>query len=219
MKSSTISNPFALSGNAAAAALVERIMPAPVYRGTFNSIVSAVVAEMSPLALIVVDTEKRTVTVAEGDIALSTALGNGMNGMDTVLNLPPTLRTFHPTNSGERSAGIQVKNSGGTVVTSGVTVPEGQTDLDAAFDATLGAQETSKSLGTLADAIADAVLSQEKHAIIILDQSNNSCSAYIGDSTAGITAKTVLDDEAAGSTLAVFNVAVPEVAPSGFFGA
>jgi len=219
MKSSTISNPFLKSGSELGASIVERIMPAPVYRGTFNTIVSAVVATMSPLALIVVDTEKRTVTVAEGDVEISTALGNGMNDMDTVLNAPPTLRTFHPVNVDDRSAGIQVKNIGGTVVTSGVTVPEGQSDLDAAFDLTLGAQETAKSLGTLADAIADAVLSQEKHAIIILDQKNNSCSAYIGDSTAGVTAKTLIDAEVSGATLAVFNVAVPEVAPSGFFGA
>jgi hypothetical protein len=216
MKSSTISNPFLKSGSELGASIVERIMPAPVYRGTFNTIVSAIVATMSPLALIVVDTQKRTVTVAEGDLEISIALNNGMNDMDAT---PPTLRTFHPTDNEARSAGIQVKDINGNVVTSGVTAPEGQTELDAAFDAALGAQETSKSLGTLADAVADAVLSQAKHAIIILDQKNNSCSAYIGDSTAGVTAKDLIDDEVSGATLAVFNVAVPEAAPSGFFGA
>ena len=214
MKSSTLTNPFSLGGNDTAAALVERIMPAPVYRGTYNSIVSSIIATMSPLALIVVDTEKRTVTVAEGHLDLTGALASEAGGIANSI-----FRNFVPATSDERSAGIQVKNAGGDVLSSGVSVPNGQTALDAAFDLTLGAQETAKSLGTLADAIADAVLSEEKHAIIIIDQLGNQCSAYVVNSTSTVTAKAVLDGEIEDSTLAVFNVAVPEVAPSGFFGA
>jgi hypothetical protein len=214
MKSSTISNPFALSGNADAAALTERIMPAPIYRGTYNSIVSAVLSVMTIDALVIIDTEKRTVSVGAGNLDVSGAVAAAAGGISQAI-----FRRFEPTDENERTAGILVKNAGGDVVTSGVVVPSGQTALDAAFDLSLGAQDTSKSLGALADSIADAVLSQDKHAIIIIDQLGNQCTAWVVGSTSTFTAKTVMDGEVEDSTIAVFNVAVPEVtAPVGFFG-
>jgi hypothetical protein len=234
MKSSTISNPFALSGNADAAALTERIMPAPVYRGTYNAIVGACLLAFSDPALVIVDTRLRTVTCAKATETLSEAV-NGMalvsshlDPEDNDIIITTLAREVVPSNPDERSAGIIVKelNPGGdelgNTVTSGVTVPEGQSAFDAALDASLGAQDTAKSLGTLADAIADAMEAQNRDGYIVFDQLAQKARFYakpVGTDDLAQTPKQILDAATANSTLAVFNVAVPEVtAPVGFFG-
>ncbi len=224
MKSSTISNPFALADNADAAALVERIMPAPTYRGTYNSIVNACLLAFTLPAFVVVNTRARTVSVAVASAALSGAT----NITGARFHAPGTVvREVSPVNPDERSAGIVVKevNSGtliaGDIVTSGVVAPEGQSEFDAALDSALGAQDTAKSLGSLADAIADAMAAEGKDGIIIFDQLAPRCWFYannIADARDN-DVKAVIDAVTADATLAVFNVAEPEVtAPVGFFG-
>jgi hypothetical protein len=222
MKSSTISNPFALANNADAAALVERIMPAPVYRGTYNSIVNACLLAFALPALVIVDTRARTVTCAKATSPLS----GGVAGT-RFAHAGCIYREVVPSNPDERSAGIIVKeldpsdDSLGDTVTSGVTVPNGQTAFDAALDASLGAQDTAKSLGTLADAIADAMAGEEKDGIIVFDQLAEKCRFYANPvaSARDHDAKAILNAITAEATLAVFNVAEPEVtAPIGFFG-
>lgn len=222
MKSSTISNPFLLAGNALGAALVERIMPAPVYRGTFNSIVNACLLAFSNPALVIVDTRARTVTVAEGTAPLS----GGVDGT-TFVRVGGTYREVVPSDPNVRSAGIVVKvlntdtDTTGDTVTSGVTVPGGQSAFDAALDASLGAQDTAKSLGSIADAIADAMEADERDGLIVFDQLAEKCRFYANPiaNNREYDVKAILNDVTADSTLAVFNVAVPEVpAPLGFFG-
>ena len=220
MKSSTISNPFLNATSdetqiAQRAALVERIMPAPVYRGTYNSIVAAAIAVLTVPALIVVDTGKRTVTVAVS----TSALYGEVSGEASALSGAIT-RYIVPSDPDSRSAGIIMKEGGtNDVVTSGVSTPVGQTALDAAFDLSLGAQDTQKSIGSLVDALADAMESQEKEGVIVIDQRAAELYIYIADSTSAFNARTLIDAELAGATLAEFEVAVPEVAaPVGFFG-
>jgi len=216
MKSSTLTNPFALSGNADAVALSERIMPAPVYRGTYNSIVTAAIAVLTVPALIVVDTGKRTVTVAASTVGLY----GGISGAASALSGAIT-RYIVPSDPASRSAGIIMKEgSTNDIVTSGVSTPNGQSALDAAFDMNLGAQDTTKSLGSLADALADAMASQTKEGVIVIDQRAEELYIYIANSTSSFNAKVIMEAELAGSTLAVFEVAAPDViAPLGFFGA
>ncbi len=224
MKSSIISNPFALADNADAAALVERIMPAPVYRGTYNSIVNACLLAFALPAFVVVNTRARTVSVAVASAALSGAT----NITGVRFHSPGTvLREVSPLNPDERSAGIVVKevNSGtlvaGAIVTSGVVAPEGQSAFDAALDSALGAQDTAKSLGSLADAIADAMAVEGKDGIIIFDQLAPRCWFYANDISDAreFDVKARIDAVTPDATLAVFNVADPEVtAPVGFFG-
>jgi hypothetical protein len=138
-----------------------------------------------------------------------------------------TYREVVPSNPDERSAGIVVKvldpttDLTGDTVTSGVTVPNGQSPFDAALDASLGAQDTAKSLGALADAIADAMEVEGKDGIIVIDQLAEKCRFYAHPlaSNRSFDAKGILENVDPDSTLAVFNVAVPEVtAPVGFFG-
>ena len=226
MKSSTISNPFALSGNANAAALVERIMPAPVYRGTYNSIVNACLLGFSALAIVIVDTKNRTVTCAEATAPLSSAVAGTTFWDDDWQGA--VAREVVPANPDERSAGIIVKeltplnNVIGATVTSGVTVPSGQSDFDAALDASLGAQDTAKSLGSLADAIADAMEADGKDGYIVFDQLAQKCRFYakpIAENPKASTPKQVIEATEEDGALAVFSVAVPEVTtPVGFFG-
>jgi hypothetical protein len=225
MKSSTISNPFALADNADAAALTERIMPAPVYRGTFNSIVNACLLAFADPALVIVDTIERTVTCAKATSTLSNAVaGTTFYDEDWTTGVA---REVVPANADERSAVIIVKeltpsgNVLGATVTSGVTVPNGQSDFDAALDASLGAQDTAKSLGSLADAIADAMEAEGKDGYIVFDQLAQKCRFYAKDVAEGgaYDVKATLNAAAANSTLAVFNFAAPEVtATVGFFG-
>ena len=105
------------------------------------------------------------------------------------------------------------------VVTSGVSTPVGQTALDAAFDLSLGAQDTQKSIGSLVDALADAIESQEKEGVIVIDLRAEELYIYIATSTSAFNARTLIDGELAGATLAVFEFVVPEVTVGpGFFG-
>ena len=221
MKSSTISNPFlnATSDETQVtqrAALVERIMPAPVYRGTYNSVVAAAIAVLTVPALIVVDTGKRTVTIAVSTSAIYGEVSSAASALSGSIT-----RYIVPSDPDSRSAGIIMKEgSTNDVVTSGVSTPVGQTALDAAFDLSLGAQDTQKSIGSLVDALADAMESQTKEGVIIIDQRAEELYIYIANSTSAFNARTLIDGELAGATLAEFEVAVPDAGPTapGFFG-
>jgi len=222
MKSSTISNSFLLAGSTLGSALVERIMPAPVYRGTFNTIVAAALALVAEPALVIVNTRLRKVWVAPASVALSEAVDGEAFTMNNGV-----YREVLPSNPDDRSAGIIVKeldptdDSLGDTVTSGVTVPNGQTAFDAALDASLGAQDTAKSLGTLADAIADACEAEGKYVSIVFDQLAQKCRFYafpVGQAQSFGEYAIMIAAEA-DSVIAEFTVAVPEVtSPVGFFG-
>lgn len=226
MKSSIISTLSQNTGSENATTLstplVERVIPPPVYRGTFSSIVAALVAAAADPALIIVETSTRNVFVAKGSAALSAAVDG-----DTFTGANGVYREVVPSDPNSRSAGISVKildpsnDSLGDTVTSGVTVPGGQSAFDAALDSALGAQDTAKSLPSLADAIADAMEAQGKGGYIVFDQLAEKCRFYAFPVAAGqlFSVNSIMNAAEAASHLATFNVAVPEVtAPVGFFG-
>ncbi len=213
----TITNPFATASVdetviSRKEALQNQIMPPPVYSGSLGAVVALALAALVVPGIVVIDTGRRTVTVAASDPLISASVIAAYVGVDTIE------RRVVPADPLSRTANIALTDDADVVVTSGVSVPGGQIALDAQFDKSLGASEVSKSLSGLVDPLETAITASAKEGIIVIDQGAATVRAYIVDDTADFdTPQVAINAGVALSTLAVFHVE-PEVSSgAGFF--